>query len=362
MRTALITTSIHVPTVLALYRRLGPDVAFFVAADEKTPREAYEFCATISNCEIYSPDRQRELGYACSELIGWSCVERRNIALLEAVKWGADAIVTIDDDNASIDPSYFHNFSVLALPTGQYELGPAENPGRGALVHEFSGLKASSPTGWFDPGCLLVPQTKHRGFPIGIRSEPVFTPVTDARIGVAQGLCLGDPDIDAVTRIALNPIIHSVSELGHAGIVADPRCWTVWNTQNTAFIRELAPAMFQMPGVGRYSDIYASLITQRVMRERGLYVHFGQPFIWQQRNKHNLIGDLRQEIDGMEKIERFCKYLDSVMLPFDKDAPITALVRYLYHGFDSLPNSYDLLPKQSVAAAMSFLDDIEHLL
>jgi len=346
MKTALITTTVNVPTVLALYRKLGPDVAFFVAADEKTPLAAYEFCASIPNCEIYSPDRQRDLGYACSELIGWNCVERRNIALLEAVKWGADVIATIDDDNtpcghSGVGGPYFWFFQRVLNTISE--------------TYRFDGLKASSPTGWFDPGALLVPQTKHRGFPISVPSRPVFEPVIDAKIGVAQGLCLGDPDIDAVTRIATAPIIHSVSELGRAGIVVDNKTWTVFNTQNTAFIRELAPAMFQMPGTGRYSDIYASLITQRVMRERGLYAHFGQPFIWQQRNEHNLLRDLRQEIDGMANIERLAVYLDGY--DFDGEKPL-ALARIIY---DNLPD-LDFWPKIASEAALAFLDDMEAVL
>ena len=339
MKIALITTTVNVPTVLALYRKLGPDVAFFVAADEKTPLEAYEFCASIPNCEIYSPDRQRDLGYACSELLGWNCVERRNIALLEAVKSKADIIVTVDDDNAGFDWGYFEKMND-ALDNAR----------------PWFGLKASSPTGWFDPGALLVPQTKHRGFPISVPSRPVFEPVIDAKIGVAQGLCLGDPDIDAVTRIATAPIIHSVSELGRAGIVVDNKCWTVFNTQNTAFIRELAPAMFQPPGTGRYSDIYASLITQRVMRERGLHVHFGQPFIWQQRNQHDLIRDLRQEIDGMANVWKLAECLDGILMEVGASvADHTAQCITELHQ-NALINA---IPAQ---CAMDFLSDMEKVL
>lgn len=337
MKIALITTTINVPKVLALYRKLWPEVAFFVAADEKTPLAAYEFCADIPNCEIYSPDRQSELGYVCSELLGWSCVERRNIALLEAVKWGAEVIVTIDDDNSPFDRGFI-----------KFEEGLD-----GSLAF---GLKVSSPTGWFDPGALLVPQTKHRGFPTGVRSEPVFEPVLDAKIGIMQGLCLGDPDIDAVTRIATAPIIHSVSELGRAGVVVDPNCKTVFNTQNTAFIRELAPAMFQPPGLGRYSDIYASLICQRVMRDRGLHVHFGQPFIWQQRNQHNLIGDLRLEVDGMENVIRFAGCIDNIS--FEAGASIIDHVAQCIHELSENGFYGDL----TAQCAMNFLADLEKVL
>lgn len=311
----------------------------FVSADEKTPLAAYEFCASIPNCEIYSPDRQRELGYECSALIPFNSVQRRNIALLEAVKWGADVIVTIDDDNAPINTDYFSDI-------------------KWAFVHPHCGLKASSLSGWFDPGCLLVPQTKHRGFPISIKPDPIFESVTDAKVGVAAGLCLGDPDVDAVTRIATAPIIHSVSELGRAGIVVDSaETWTVFNSQNTAFIRELAPAMFMMPGVGRYDDIYASLICQRVMRESDLFVHLGQPFVWQQRNNHYLLGDLRMEIDGMENIVEFAKWLDSYIYMSDDKTNIER-ARRIYSG---MPEK-SLLPRLAIDSALAFLDDIEKIL
>ncbi|MDE2103161.1 MAG: DUF288 domain-containing protein [Patescibacteria group bacterium] len=336
MKVALIITTINVPRVLALYRKLGPDVAMFVAADEKTPLEAYSFCANIPNCEIYSPDRQRELGYECSALIGWNCIQRRNIALLEAVKWNADFIVSIDDDNIATDLTYFGEFNFAFAGV--------------------NGLKASSSFGWFDPGCLLVPQTKHRGFPISIKSDPVFEPVTDAHIGVAAGLCLGDPDIDACTRIATAPIIYSVSELGRAGVVVDPHdANTVFNSQNTAFIRELAPAMFMLPGVGRYDDIYASLICQCIMRENNLHVHFGQPFIWQERNQHNLISDLRAEINGMEKVEHMANFLNACIMPSNNQ------IENLRGIYKTLVQA-ELIPQQASEAALAFLDDVEKVL
>lgn len=335
MKTALITTTINVPTVLALYRKLGPDVAFFVAVDKKTPDAAMDFLHELPDTQICQGDK-----YKCSELIGWNCIQRRNIALLEAVKWGAEIIVTIDDDNVSLERTYFHwSLALLGLASA-------------------TTIKTSSLSGWFDPGCLLVPQTKHRGFPISIKSEPIFESVVDAKIGVAAGLCLGDPDIDAVTRIALNPTIHSVSELGRAGVVVDPNTKTVFNSQNTAFIRELAPAMFMMPGVGRYDDIYASLICQRVMRERDLHVHFGQPFIWQQRNKHNLISDLRAEIDGMEHAQELGDWLTQHKFE-TKDTSVSAQVREIYL---CLKQSWRAIPEQSALAAFAFLDDIEPLL
>lgn len=60
--------------------------------------------------------------------------------------------------------------------------------------------------------------------------------------------------------------------------------------------------MMMWPGVGRYDDICASLVCQRIMRDRNLFVHFGQPFVYQQRNAHDWLKDLEQEMWGMRNI------------------------------------------------------------
>lgn len=347
MRIALATTTINRPVLLELLRAYGPDVAFFVAGDEKTPADA----AMGSDAPHFMDVAyQKARGYKCSDLIGFSNIQRRNIATLEAVRWGADVIVHWDDDNVPLDARYFEDFGErFFYPRGN--LSPDPRP--------FNGLKVSGFGGWFDVGQLLQPPAKHRGFPFSVPALYKVGHASNAKIGAAAGMCLGDPDVDAVTRLNSRFDVHGVSELLRSGIVVDPGTKTVFNSQNTAFIRELAPAMFMLPGVGRYDDIYASLICQRVMRERGLHVHFGKPFVWQQRNPHNLTKDLRQEIDGMENVERLAKYLDS--LPFRSISPLY-MCREIFEGFDKLPNSYDILPKQAIDAALAFLEDIEQVM
>lgn len=299
MKTALITTTINVPTVLSLYRKLDPDVRFFVAVEKdikKCDPVTEWTLANIPNSWVVCCGNPE---YKCSDLIGWNTVARRNIALLEALKWGADVIVTIDDDNIPIRRDYFHDFQRLF--DTRYPSHFAQMPN--IMVDE---------TEWFDVGTLLDPVSPHRGFPHDRRETPSFTSVIDAKVGVAAGVCLGDPDICAVTRIARAPVVHQVSELLRAGIVVDPRrTHTVFNSQNTAFIRELAPCFLMVPSYGRYDDIFASLVAQRVMRERGYHVHFGSPLVWQQRNPHNLLRDLAQEQWGAEHILEFSAWLDS---------------------------------------------------
>lgn len=355
MKTALITTTINIPKVLELYRAHDPDVRFFVEGDQKTPKEAPDFLAKLG------VDVTRFRGrsdYKCDPLIGWNTISRRNIALLEALKCGADKIVVIDDDNICLNERYFHDF-------------------RRALNEPFSGLQATSPSGWFDVGTLLDPIAPHRGFPHVKRAEPSFASITNARVGVAAGICLGDPDISAATRIARSPIVHRVSELLRAGVVVDPagerrlECvdpegpviratnrgtWTVFNSQNTAIIRELAPAFFMVPQWKRFDDIFASLIVQRLMRERGYVTHFGMPFVVQQRNQHDLLRDLANEQFGSERILDFTTWLDG--FSFSGKETVTGQMRIL---FTNLP---DWMPEQTKIQEMvlAFCDDCDEVM
>src|SRR5215467_2560769 len=88
MRIALITTTIYVPTVLEHYRRLDSGVAMFVAGDRQTPHvAARSFIESLGNATYYSDADQEKLGYKSSAVIGWNKIMRRNIALLEALRW-----------------------------------------------------------------------------------------------------------------------------------------------------------------------------------------------------------------------------------------------------------------------------------
>jgi hypothetical protein len=337
MKTALILTTINVPTVLALYRRLDPSVRFFVACDEKTPKAAYDFCASIPDCEVYSPERQKVLGWECSPLIGWETIARRNIALLEALKWGADLIVSIDDDNIAMDWRYFDDFVGLFEHNEPFRkrnglLVPMATGSHPGVPVAFSGLKVSG-IGWFDPGQLQFPLSGapvcQRGFPQQLPSCLSFEPVVDARIGVAQGAVLGDPDTSAVDRISRHPAVHQVSEVLRAGVVSDPRAtWAPLNAQNIAFLRELAPCFLMVPQWQRYDDIWAGLIAQRIMREQGLVVYYGRPFVFQQRNAHNLVKDLKAEIFGMQHTLEFANWLN--ILTFSNSS-VLEMVKVLWN-------------------------------
>ncbi len=303
IKLALCTTTIHVPALLALMQahvadRSPTEFMMFVAGDHKTPKEAYDFCNALPNCVAFSPEIQNESGFVVNDMLGWNTVARRNIATLCALKWDADIIVLWDDDNAPMSSDYFDTFEML-------------------LTGPFSGLRVSGFSNWFDPGSLLLPPAQQRGFPFDKPALWRVDSVVGAKIGIASGAILGDPDLDAITRMTNRhaPInVQSASELLRSGVAVDFRTWTITNSQNTAFARELAPAFLMCPQLGRHDDIFSSLIAQRVARERGLLVHHGQPFCYQQRNQHNTMRDFQMEALGMQHVSEFGAWLEHVHL------------------------------------------------
>lgn len=334
MKIACCTTTINMPSVLHLYRKCSSEVKFFVAGDLKSPdTEIMEAFLDVKNFQYLHMDGQAASGFKSHEAIGPNSIQRRNLAFLEAAKWGAEIIVSIDDDNIPLAKNYFYDFER-------------------ALTRPCDGIEVSSDNGWFDVGQLFNPVSKHRGFPHNISPANQFRGAVDAQIGVAAGLCIGDPDIDATTRMVNSPIVHHVSELLRGGLVVHPRTHTIFNSQNTAIRRELLPAWGMIPFVGRMDDIYASLICQRVMRERNMSVRFGPPMIWQSRNPHNLVKDMRGEIDGYENVEKLAHVLDQTII-FGNN-----VIDDCRRIWGVLANC-DWMPAESCGAMWAWLDDCE---
>lgn len=351
MKVALCTTTIHVPHALKLLRKCSPDVMFFIAGDRKSPDlEITRMLEDVPNHMYFVADWPNQ--WKCSKLIGENTLAKRNIAFLEALKWGADIIVAWDTDNYSINERYFSDFKDL-FEVAPYKvvdglICPEGTPAK------FNGIVASGKEGWFDAGAYLRPPAKHRGFPIQRKHQPVYNTITDAKVGIAAGLILNDPDVDATTRIVQAPESQEVSLLMDAGVVVDLHTWTTVNTQNTAVVRDLIPAWFIGPGLERMDDIYAGMIVQRVGRERGYHVHVGQPFALQQRHPHDIIKDLRAEIEGYERVVQLAELLDSIMLVGKNTIDDT---RKIYATLDHC----EWYPKQAVKAAHAYLDDCESL-
>jgi hypothetical protein len=332
MKTALITTAINVPTVLELYRQHGPDVRFFVAGDKGGPHAEIEDLANRIGGYFLYLDPSAQTKWKCSELIGWNCVQRRAIATLEAYRWGADVIVSVDTDDLPIAPDHF-----LQIARG--------------IERKFSGIELRSQSGWVDPGWLIGPATSHRGMPV--RLDRFYAhPAIDRDVGVVASTVLGSCDLSAVDRIPGLLKRHTAAELARHGVIVDPKIsWTLFNSEAVAYRRELAPAMMVLPHVQRYDDLFASMVTQRVMAERGWCVRLGPPAVWHEREDRNVLNDLANELYGMQHILQFAAWLEAIPLHGDS---VLADVRTIWE-------CTGVLPDKMHEAALAWCDDYERL-
>lgn len=291
-RRVLITTTIRVPHNLRDWRRVGFDDrdVFIVAGDLKTPdQEVVEFLRTLpgDNRYLNCPEQEK---WESSKVIGWNSVQRRNIALLEAIALRPEYIITVDDDNYPIAGDHIGHLDAIFA----------------GLNREY--YTVSSASGWANVCASLEPPCVHRGYPISQRlQEPHELHYDTAQsVGVVASLWLGDPDIDAVQRMTAP---YHITGLSTPSMVLERDTWCPFNSQATAYLHDLAPLMACWPGVGRYDDIWASYLARAVMDLGEFRVLYGHPCVRQVRNQHDIIADLKNELLGLEHTEALCDIL-----------------------------------------------------
>jgi len=175
MKKIIVTTTINKPTkALHLFNNLK-DWHLIVIGDKKTPHKLYK------DFNYIHPDEQENKYPVLSKLIGWNCIQRRNIGLLEAYKQGADVIATIDDDN--IPYEFWGELKIGKLIKGkEYDIDlPCFDP---FSVTNHNNL-------W------------HRGFPIQyLKEKNKITTKSDATLKPDAQINFwnGEPDVDAICR------------------------------------------------------------------------------------------------------------------------------------------------------------------
>lgn len=304
---ALITTTIGTADILRAYRADDADVHIIIAGDLRSPHEALgDLCREMGNARYLSPEDQDALGYEVGRLAGWRCVQRRNVAILEAMRAGADIIYTMDDD-----------------------IGPEADAGffaavRRTLVNEVTGVPFLG--SWADPGKAGNESYVARGFPWQKRNDRPLPErgLVTALVGIYHCLHLDDPDADAIENMVRSPFVFDYDLPDDFPLLVNPaNTFAPLNTGATAYARAVAPLLNVIPGVGRYDDIWAGYIAERILGEMGLWVGYGAPFTRHRRNAHDLMRDLDAETFGMRHTLAFCDALRGMSVSGDN--PVEAL-------------------------------------
>jgi len=272
MKKVIVTTTINNSTEAIEKFDNMKDWTFIVAGDLKTPK-GYK----LKNGIYLSPQEQEKYNKKLSHLIGWNTHARRNFGHLLAKDMGADIIAIVDDDNI-----------------------PLDNWGKDLLVGKDSEINYyETDIDAFDPiGATNYPHLWHRGFPIQLINKRNYSKVEKkkVKVDIQADFWNGNPDIDAICRMVYAP----QCKFGECYFPIGSNKPSPFNSQNIFITKEVLSDCFFLPHIsplGRQSDIWASYHLQSL----GYRVVYDKPSVYQDRNKHDLTVDMKDEFIGYEK-------------------------------------------------------------
>lgn len=275
MNKYIVTTTIYEPSIaIKKFSELN-DWKLIVVGDKKTPHDKYYDLQNCNKNVIYlDTEYQNENYNNLSNLIGWNCIQRRNIGYIEAYKRGADIIASIDDDNI-----------------------PYENWGNNILLNKTiicdCYYNNDTKINIWDP--LSTTKYKHlwhRGFPLELIKTKNNLNSTKISItpSVQADFWNGDPDVDAIERLQFDLNCNFNDEkFPFFGKGISP-----FNSQNTFFTRDCIKDYYLFPYVGRMDDIWGSYYLQ----SKGHSVIYNNPTVYQYRNIHDYLIDFQKEYNG----------------------------------------------------------------
>jgi hypothetical protein len=268
-----VITTIQPPTdcVLRLLDRLRPAGAtLLVIGDQKGPAEFNE-----PGTEFWPLARQLEQFKGKSaEHLPLNHYARKNLGYLLAIRRGAAWLFETDDDN---------------MPTDAWQVRSMANTAR-----------LASSGGWcnvyklFGDG-LIWP----RGLPlaaVGDNQRYLTNGEVEEDCPVQQGLVDGSPDVDAVWRLTSDrPVTFNRA----ADVRLLSHTWCPFNSQATWWWPPAYPLLY-LPGTcsSRLTDIWRSFVAQRCLWAAGFCLSFHAPAMFQARNPHDLVKDLRDELQA----------------------------------------------------------------
>lgn len=275
-----------------------------VVADLKTvePFKVSGTCTFI----YYSVYDQRKASRSSkfASNVPWNHFGRKNLGYLFAISNGAKQIWDFDDDN-------------MLLSSKQLEKG-AGTTETFFTVKNFTSIS-------LNPYPLLGAEyfSWPRGFPLDlIKSVETRPPVSDIVevtmradvVGVVQALANNDPDVDAIYRLQRN-LPFSFKGLSHRDnlFLVPSSSYVPWNAQATFFRdrRAMWCAYLPISVHGRVSDIWRSLIAQRLFRDVCIQTAFmPEATVLQTRNLHSYLADFDAEQDLYYKSGRLIDVLD----------------------------------------------------
>lgn len=329
MKKVLIVTSISTPNkgLRALAQGCKENgITFILIGDVASPADFY-----LQDCLFFGVESQLATEFSLARKCPQRHYARKNIGYLLAAREGADVIIETDDDNLPF-PSFWQE------RIQQQKVALVEESGWVNIYRYFSDQNI-----W------------PRGFALSHLRDPLpdYTFLRKEMIDapIQQGLADDNPDVDAIYRLIL-PLPQSFQP--NVRIAVGPKTWCPFNSQNTAWFRDAFPLLY-LPAFCsfRMTDIWRSFVAQRICWENNWHILFHSPTMHQERNKHDLMRDFDDEIDGYRNNEAICEALQHLSLQPGRE-----------HIGDNLRKCYQLLvvqkwmDQQELELLDAWLDDL----
>jgi hypothetical protein len=282
-KSSLIITSIAAPNAaMKIYAEKCKelDIDFIVIGDVASPKNFH-----LDGCRFFGIQEQKALAFKLAKLLPEKHYSRKNLGYL--LSKDKDLIIETDDDNFPKEEFWKKSFDV-------------------------KDVRVANKKGWVNAYKYFTEENIWpRGFPLEEINPPmekfeIRNPKSEIKI--MQGLADGNPDVDAVYRMTQKLPVTFEKNLP---VVLNEGSWCPFNSQNTVWKKEAFPLLY-LPSYCsfRMTDIWRSLIAQRIGWTCGWNILFHSPDVWQERNEHNLLKDFEDEVPGYLNNSKICKMLE----------------------------------------------------
>jgi len=299
----VVVTSISAPN--AVLREIASQsqargLNFIVVGDKPSPADF-----SLDGCEFYSLDRQLSSGLKLAALLPTRHYSRKNLGYLVAMRTRPRYILETDDDN---------------MPWPEFWAERTE----GQIASSLAAVGWVNVYSFFSDANIWP-----RGLPLdAIRAQHApfeALPLAPADCPIQQGMADGNPDVDAIYRLALPLPIHF---LPGRRVALGPGAWSPFNSQNTAWFPKAYPLLYLPSACSfRLTDIWRSFVAQRIAWENGWSVLYKSPDVSQERNEHDLMRDFADEVPGYLHNRAIAGCLDAFKLAAGPENVAENLIR-----------------------------------
>ncbi len=319
--TCILTTTINVPyflqKLLKNIKKYNHTNSYVVViADKKTPSKAKNYCKKLSkkySVKIDYLDVNFQKKYFKKDkkifnLFPYNDALRRLLGSIYLLRQNPipERLIFVDDDNYifnNMDFIKMHSVVGKVLTTKV-----VKNKFKFPNLYKYLITNEKLP---------LFP----RGFPWSKRNTDSFllnfNSKQSGKVLANCGYIIGDPDIDAVSRLFWKV---DIKEIGYKkNFFIGKGNYFPFNDQNTAISKDLFKIYFKPLSAGRNSDIWTSYLICKLSHIHNDLISYGQPHLKQVRNIHDNWKDYELEKNHNISTDIFIKIIDQVKIAKQKN-------------------------------------------